>query len=83
MSAAKREPLHPSYYARVFEGTPEGQAVLEELVSRFCREPYVKGGRGAERETLVRIGERRPINYILARINAANGVPTEEETDEG
>lgn len=77
------EALHPSYYARVFEGTPEGQKVLEEMVSRFCREPYVKGGLDAERETLVRIGERRPVNFILARINAANGVPTEEPNDEG
>jgi len=69
-------------YARLFEGTPDGPAILEDLIRRFGGSPYVRGGLDAERETLVRIGQRRPVDFILARINAAHGVPDDDQPSE-
>ena len=69
-------------YARLFEGAADGPAVLEHLIRKFGGSPYVRGGRKAERETLVRIGQRRPIDFILGRINSAHGVPEAEQHNE-
>ncbi len=76
--------LDPSVYARVFEASAEGPLILEELVSRFGGNPYVRGGLEGDRETAYRAGRNAVVNFILSRINAANGVPTTEESnDEG
>jgi hypothetical protein len=58
----------PATYARVFEGDPNGQLVLADLCKRFYRDPYVKGGAEAERETLVRLGNRQIVEFILKQI---------------
>lgn len=79
----RRAALHPTVYAQVFEGTPNGAAILEELVARFGANPYVRGGHEGDRETAYRAGRNAVVHFILNRVNAANGVPTEEETDEG
>ena len=65
-------------YAVLFE-SPAGQAVLEDLVSRFCGKCYVQGGLEAQRETDFRSGKREVVEHILRQINSANGAPTTEE----
>lgn len=61
-------------YARVFEEHHEGRLILEDLIKRFGRHPYVKGGRAAERQTLVNIGSRSVVDFLVSRINLSHGV---------
>lgn len=72
----------PEVYARVFENHAEGVLVLEDLVARFGGNPYVKGGLEGDRETCFRAGSNRVVNFILGRINQANGASF-EDNDEG
>lgn len=67
-------------YARVFDGLPEGKLVLEDLVARFGRNPYVRGGADAARETDFRAGQLSVPTFILNQINGAAGfnAPPEE-----
>lgn len=71
----------PEMFARVFEGMPEGGVILQDLVSRFGRNPYVAGGHEGDRETCRRAGQREVVDFILRRINTANGF-NEPESDE-
>lgn len=73
------EPLPPEAYARVFEGIPEGALILEELVARFGKNPYVKGGIEAQRQTDFNAGQMSVVTHILSRINSAHGAPDNEE----
>lgn len=67
-------------YSRLFEGSPTGELVLEDLVRRFARGPVTKGGIDAILQTYLRAGSRDVIEFITARINEAHGVqPTAEE----
>lgn len=66
--------LPPEAYARTFVNHPEGAQILDELVARFGRNPYVPGGLEGDRETCKRAGENRVVHFILARINQAAGV---------
>lgn len=73
----------PELYARVFENTPDGQVILEDLVARFARQALRRGGIDAILETYGRDGERRVVEFIVAQINRAAGIvpaATEEET---
>lgn len=79
--AERRQPLDPAAYLRVFEQHAEGAQVLEDLVARFGGNPYVRGGLEGDRETCYRAGSNRVVNFILARINAAHGVPTTDEDE--
>ncbi len=75
-------PLPAEVYARIFDGTPEGQQILEELVARFGGNPYVRGGHEADRETAYRAGQNRVVNFILGRVNEANGAsPTDADME--
>lgn len=58
----------PDTFRRAFEENPDGQLVLQALTRRFYRDPYVKGGEEARRETDIRIGENRVLIYILGQI---------------
>lgn len=71
----------PEMYARVFDGLPEGKLVLEDLVARFGRNPYVRGGADAARETDFRAGQLSVPTFILNQINRAAGfsAPPDEE----
>lgn len=60
--------ISPATYSRVFEGTPDGQLVLQDLCRRYYRDPFVAGGIEGERETLVRVGEARVVSFILKRM---------------
>lgn len=71
--------IGPEVYARVFENHAEGRLILEDLVARFGSNPYVRGGHEADRETCYRAGSNRVVNFILGRINQANGASFEEE----
>jgi hypothetical protein len=68
----------PESYARIFENEPEGMLILEELVERFGRNPYVKGGHEADRQTAFNAGAFEVTQFILRRINQARGVKTDE-----
>lgn len=71
-------PLDKDAYKRIFEGNPDGVAILEELCRVFAKDCYVKGGRAAERQTLVNCGERSVVEFIVKKINQANGVDQDE-----
>lgn len=66
-------------FARVFEEHHEGRLVLEALVQKFGRDPYVKGGIEAQRETERRMGQRSVLDHIINQINRAHGVEDSNE----
>jgi len=68
----------PDDYRVVFEMSPVGAAVLEDLVSKFSGRVFVRGGHDAERETTFRLGSREVVEHILRMINRANGAETDE-----
>lgn len=69
----------PEAYARVFENHAEGRVILEDLTARFGGGIYVKGGIEGDRQTCFNAGRRSVLDFILGRINQANGVETDEE----
>lgn len=73
----------PGDYALIFEKHPIGALILEDLVARFGRHPWVPGGLEAQRLSDYRAGSLRVCDHILNQINRANGVPDEPaQTDE-
>lgn len=72
--ATSKLEVTPAMYARVFEDHHEGRLIFEDLVNRFGVDPWVKGGMEAARETDRRLGMRKVVEYITARINRAHGV---------
>lgn len=68
--------LPAEVFARVFEHHAEGAQILEELINRFGRNPYVRGGLEAQRQTDFNAGQNEVVQFILRRINQANGVDT-------
>lgn len=66
-------------YARVFEGHAEGKLVLEDLITRFGGNLFVKGGEEGRRQTDYNLGRREVLDFILRRINAANGITDHNE----
>jgi hypothetical protein len=71
----------PEAYNRVFDGHHEGRLVFEDLRLRFAaQQPFVRGGRAAERDSCYRQGQWSVINYILAMINRD---PTDDPNREG
>lgn len=71
--------IPPEAYARVFENHAEGRLILEDLTARFGGGIYVKGGLEGDRQTCFNAGRRSVLDFILGRINQANGVETDEE----
>ena len=74
----------PETYRNVFDLHVNGQRVLEDLVAKYCKSSYVRGGQDAERESCYRAGAASVVNFILTKINQAND-PTyksEELNDE-
>ncbi|HWU35458.1 MAG TPA: hypothetical protein VN023_09520 [Methylovorus sp.] len=73
----------PADYKSVFENTNSGQKILDDLVVRFHRNPFVKGGHEADRQTAYNAGCNAVVDHILLRINQANGVNDNvQQTDE-
>lgn len=76
---ASEQTVPPEAYARVFENHAEGRVILEDLTARFGGGIYVKGGLEGDRQTCFNAGRRSVLDFILGRINQANGVETDEE----
>lgn len=72
----------PALYKAVFEDDKRGAALLEDLTNRFARKIYVRGGHEADRETCYNAGMRDVIEFIVGRINRANGVDINQEEKE-
>lgn len=72
----------PEAYARLFENHAEGRVILEDLTARFGGGIYVKGGLEGDRQTCFNAGRRSVLDFILGRINQANGVETDEHLEE-
>ena len=68
-------------YQQVFERTPEGRRVLQALELKFARNAYVRGGKSAERETLIRLGQQSVLNHIYSVIARANSGENEAQND--
>lgn len=68
----------PESYARIFECEPEGKLILDDLLARFGRNPYVKGGQEADRQTAFNSGALEVMNYIARRIEQARGETSNE-----
>lgn len=75
------EPIDPRVYARLFEEDREGAQVLDELTMRFARPAVTKGGIDAVLQTYHNDGARAVIEFIVARINQARGVPTHVDVE--
>lgn len=72
----------PEMYARVFENHAEGALILEDLVRIFHRPAKLTGGIDAILNTYHREGSRAVVDYIVTQCNRANGVDTDERSDE-
>ena len=70
----------PESYAWVFEQTPEGKLVMDELLARFGKNPYVKGGIESARQTDFNSGALEVINFIVRRIEQAHQGGTNEQS---
>lgn len=75
-------PLPADTYARVFEGHGDGVKILEELVRRYVRSAKVGGGIDGILETYRRDGARSVVEFILSRVNMANGAPNDRSNDD-
>lgn len=73
------EQLDPGIYARVFDELRDGQAILEELTLRFARGAKLNGGIDAVLQTYHNAGAASVVQFIIARINQARGVPTHDD----
>ncbi len=73
--------VDPEAYARVFENHAEGRVILEDLTARFGGGIYVKGGLEGDRQTCFNAGRRSVLDFILGRINQANGAETDDDED--
>lgn len=72
------EPVPPGIYARVFEEYRDGAMILEELARRFARPAKLEGGIDAILATYHRDGARSVIEFIVSRINQANGIADDD-----
>ncbi|EHD22082.1 MULTISPECIES: hypothetical protein [Brenneria] len=73
------KPVRPEDYKRIFEETPGGPEVLAELTSRFGGSVFVKGGPEGDRQTCFNAGQRNVLDFILRRLNQADGVNDDVE----
>lgn len=69
--STEEEGASPADFLTVFDGSPSGQRVLQELLALFNDPPYQPGGHEAERETLRRIGHNEVVHHILRRMQQA------------
>lgn len=70
-------------YRDIFETDRRGVALLEDLANRFAKGPARGFDQAAMHETFARSHQRAVLDYIVTRINRANGVadsPPQETT---
>jgi len=70
-----QHPVTPEDYRTLFEHTPLGVRILEDLWAKFARPPVTEGGIDAVLKTFTRAGERNVLEHIVRKINQANQVP--------
>lgn len=71
----------PVDYVRTFENNASGQKVLEQLITLFATDTYVRGGADAERESCYKQGQKSVIdhiNYAIARAKTNTGEKSDE-----
>lgn len=68
-------------YADLFEVDKRGQRILEDLIQRFVRPPVTDGGIDAVLKTYNRLGQRRPLDFIMNQISRANGAQVENNEE--
>lgn len=73
------KPVQNEDYKRLFEETAGGPAVLDELTRVFGRAIFVEGGHEGDRQTCYKAGQRSVLDFILLKINRANGVTDDVE----
>lgn len=71
--------IAPEVYRRVFSEWKDGEQILEELTRRFARPAKLEGGIDAVLTTYHRDGARSVLEFIVNRINQANGVPADDD----
>lgn len=71
--------VSPQMFARLFVNSAEGPLVLDALIERFNRNPYVPGGLEASRQTDFNAGCMQVMSYILGQIARAS---TGEDDDD-
>lgn len=69
-------------YRDLFETDKRGARILEDLILRFTRPPVTDGGIDAVLKTYDRMGQRKPLDFIVNQINRANGVAVDETQGE-
>lgn len=67
--------IEPTLYKQIFEDDKRGAAILHELVTMFAKPHVEVGGIDAVLQTYTRAGNRQVLDFILRRVNAANGAP--------
>lgn len=72
------DPVDPRVYRRLFEEDSDGQAVLAELWRIFAKSAVCEGGIDAILKTYKHDGAREILEFIVTKINRANGV-TEDD----
>lgn len=74
--------LDPAIYARHFETLRDGQDILEELTRRFALPAKRTGGIDGILETYHRAGATSVVQFIVSRINQANGINDHDDHDD-
>jgi hypothetical protein len=73
-----RAPVDPLIYQRLFD-QGDGALVLEELLAIFAKPAVTEGGIDAVLKTYQRAGARSVVEFIVQKMNTANGVPADDE----
>ncbi len=68
-------------YRDLFETDKRGARILEDLILRFVRPPVTDGGIDAVLKTYDRLGQRRPLDFIMNQISRANGAQVEDNEE--
>lgn len=69
-------------YRDIFETDKRGAVLFEDLCRHFAKGPARGFDQSAMNQTFARAHQRAVIDYILQRINRANGVNEGAPTDE-
>lgn len=66
-------------YADLFEVDRRGVRILEDLILRFVHPSVSKGGIDAILQTYDRMGQRKPLDFIMSQINRSHGIDVQDE----
>lgn len=75
-------PIDPRVYRRIFEQDSDGAAILDELERLFAASAVTKGGIDAVLQTYHRAGARTVVEFIVKRVNQANGLEEPDTPEE-